>query len=120
MMAKALAALVVAQALLASSTASAQYVFNQDRSRVIGGTGDNGYQSIETFYFPRTPFGPFSVDIGDAPLFYVDSLMGNFLDLVDAQWFTNWGMRDMAIDGIGNSITLAQDATVNSKSLTIG
>jgi len=46
--------------------------------------------------------------------------MGNFLDLVDAQWFTNWGMRDMAIDGIGNSITLAQDATVNSKSLTIG
>merc|ERR1712151_1021743 len=55
-------------------TANAQYVFNQDRSRVLGGTGDNGYQSIETLYFPRTPFGSFSVDIGDAPLFYVDSL----------------------------------------------
>merc|ERR1712003_426474 len=102
-----LALLVVAAACLSMADAN---------TRNLQQDGGNGYQSVQSLWFPRTPWGPFSVAVGNVPGFYSDSILNNV-----ASEFGGGPFGGLLSQGISNTLGIAQEAATGGQStLTVG
>ena len=110
-----LALLVVAAACLSMADAN---------TRNLQQDGGNGYQSVQSLWFPRTPWGPFSVAVGNVPGFYSDSILNNVASEFGGGPFGDllrFGTGGLLSQGISNTLGIAQEAATGGQStLTVG